>query len=332
MAPLVLVAAAAFALINGMNDLSAISGTSIATRAAHFWQTRLLAILGVCGGLLLASDAVARTVARDLFEPEGVARSVASAVWATSMLGAIAWGWLARSLGIPTSATHAFVGSLIGGTLVLTRRNDVLNWGLEQLFDAHRVGGILKVVGGLLVSPAVGLVLGWMLCHGAPLLARVARSGKGRAPLVRWLEWPALLAQAWFYGANDAHLVVGILMGAGVISAPHLLVLAAIVVGIGHGSASILRNTGRRVCRLRPVQALAAQVGAATGVGLAALVGAPASSTQVTVSALVGVGGAWRAAHIRWREVREVLLAWLVTIPAAALVGAAVGLVLSPFA
>lgn len=331
---LILLAGAAFALINGMNDVSAMSGTLLSTRAAHFWQTRMLGALGVTAGILAGGDAVAATVARDLINADRIP-DLGLAVWASALLGAVAWGGLARFLSIPTSATHAFIGGLMGATLVLTRDVEALHWGVADLVTDHRLTGILKVMSGLFLSPMIGFAAGWMLFR---LVKRIVRRGTpGANNAMRWLQWPALLAQTFFYGMNDAHTVIGILAGAAVtdvaepFSVPSWaswLVLGAMLAGIARGSRGIVRRMGRGMVRLGPVEAFSGQAAAAASVCLAGLAGAPTSSTQVTVSGLVGVGGAWRAAHVRWNEVRSVLGTWMLTIPAAAAAGALFGLVL----
>jgi len=328
---LVVVACVAFALLNGMNDLSGIIATLIATRALPARKAQLLGALGVTFGVVFGAAKVAETVATHLVHLDrgGFTGAPALAVWLGGISGAVVWGLAARKLGVPTSATHAFVGSLCGATMLASRQAGLINWGLD---------GVAKVGLGLVCSPLVGGALGFLLFRGLAALLRRA------TPRVEWIlkrgECLAVFAQAYSYGLNDAQKVMGVLMGAlmatpgvsgldphakfGVLLWVKLLAAGAVIVGTMIGSSKIIRTMGRGLFHVKPAEALSGQIAAAVSVFGASLTGAPVSSTQVTSSALVGVGGAWRPRHVRWKKVREILVTWVLTFPLAAGIGAVV--------
>lgn len=317
----------AFAAVNGMNDLSALSATLVSTRALSGRNAALLAAAGLWLGVMFGVDVVSRTVAVDLvsLHPPMTAVSMLS-VWLGAVLGAQSWGWLARRAGIPTSATHAYVGALCGATLIATGNPDLVNWGLHDLVATHRFRGVMKVFASLIFSPLLGGGLGYAL-H------RIFSSTLRRSGGVRVLECMTVFVQCGTYGLNDVHglmgLVVGALMAAGAWRDPGTVPLwvklaagVAMSLGAAAGSLRISRMMARGVISVQPVEALSAQLAATSAVLLAGMAAAPVSSTQVTSSALVGVGGAWRPRHVRWGKVREIVLTWVVTFPCALAVGA----------
>ncbi len=325
------------ALLNGMNDLSGMAATLMATRALQPRGAQLVAIGGVWLGILTGVAAVAQTVALGLIDLKqgGFEHAPALAVWFGGVVATVIWGTLARHLGIPTSATHAFVGSLCGATLAGTLRPELIHWGFREF--AHNPGqlhGITKVLAGLVLSPIVGGALGYSIFK--IISASLRRASRKANTRIRGLECLAVLLQAFSYGTNDAQKITGVLVGAltasGFVqhapSAPFVVplwiqILTAVSISVGAviGSAKIIRTMGRGLFHVLPAEAFSGQLAAAVSVYGASLTGAPVSSTQVTSSALVGVGGAWRPRHVRWHKVREILMTWVFTFPCSAIIG-----------
>ena len=345
---LIVLACVYMAMLNGMNDLSGMVATLIATRAAPVRAAQLIAVLGLWLGILVGVAAVSRTVATGLISEDfnHTHGALALTIWLGAIAGTVAWGTLARQLGIPTSATHAFVGSLCGAVLAATAQPGLVHWGWEEFVrnptDLH---GVMKVVAGLILSPVVGGSLGYLIFRvGAIVLARASR---GTAARLRGLECLAVFTQAFSYGTNDAQKVMGVLVGALIAahfvvyrSTDHSMVFAvplwvklltavAATVGAFIGSGRIIRTMGHGLFHVHPLEALAGQLASAASVYGASLTGAPVSSTQVISSALVGVGGAWRPRHVRWHKVRDILMTWVFTPPCAGLIGAAVTFVIA---
>jgi inorganic phosphate transporter, PiT family len=275
-------------------------------------------------GPLLVGAAVADTIGGIVT----VAPSAAAAVIGSGLGAAVAWNLLTWRLGLPSSSGHALVGGLVGAALVEGGRHAV-NWG--GLDGWHPIGAVGTLV-ALAISPLLGMLAALLVIRG---LRRLARRGTPRwhAP-VRAGEWGMSAALAFSHGANDAQKSIGViaalLLADGRIdrlAAPlwaKLACAAALTLGTGLGGWRIIRTVGRRIYRIQPVDGLASQT-ASTGVILgASLVGAPVSTTQVVASSVVGVGvGRRRWHHVRWEIVRQMGLAWAITIPATAALGGA---------
>jgi len=313
-----------------MSDMSGVIGSLCASRALCAKRARLLAIFGITVGLWAGSDAVSRTLAVDLVRLEGWPSGAAVLIWLSALAGCLTWVSLARRWGIPTSSTHALVGALSGATLMGTGDWGRVNWGVQAFLVDHQLGGILKVFLALVVSPLLGSALGFMIFR---LLARCLRQATARInEALRRLEVAMVLLQSVSYGCNDAHTVLGVFAGVGICLGPlqrtwlvnwpaRMTVSLGLAAGVMLGSTAIMRTMGRGLYLVRPAEALAGQAAAALAVFGAAGLGAPVSSSQITSSALIGAGGAWRPHHVRWRRVRDVLLTWVVTFPSAAVLG-----------
>jgi PiT family inorganic phosphate transporter len=233
------------------------------------------------------------------------------------------WNGLTWWRGLPSSSGHALLGGLVGAALAEGGAGSV-NWGG---FDGIKPVGVLGVAAVLTIAPLVGFAAGLVVDRA---LRRAARRStrRVRGP-VRAGQWIMSEGLALSHGANDAQKAVGVialLLVAGGelhhLAAPPWVELAcgvALTAGTALGGWPIVRTLGRRITRIRPIDALASQTGSTAVLLGASMLGAPVSTTQVVASSVVGVGGGqhrWR--HVRWRVVRAMLLAWLVTVPATA--------------
>lgn len=333
----ILLAALGFDITNGMNDLSGLLATTVRTRAASRRGAQIVVIIGVVVGLSVAPPFVARTLGEGLVhwgrERDGSLIRL-SAILA-SLLGALIWNLWARSHGMPASSTHGLVGGLIAAGLMAHLKPGSLHWGLAPLLYHLKLAGAVKVVAGLIFSPVLGFILGyfifsllaWLLVRATIFLNRVLRYG----------ELAALFLQSVSYGCNDAQKSIAMITTA--LYAANLLAyfqppwwasaLAGVALSIGCllGSLRIFRTVGFGIVRVRPLEAFSAQISAAGSVALAALTGAPVSSTQVVSGSVIGVGARSRFRGVRWLRARDILMTWFVTIPGAGLVTALIYLV-----
>ena len=282
-----------------------------------------LAALGNVVGPLVLGRAVADTVAGIVTVPDADVTRVLGA----ALTGAVIWNLVTWSRGLPSSSGHALLGGLVGAAVVEGGAGAVA-WGG---FDGPRPVGVWGVAAVLALAPVLGLVAGF----GAERVARRATrplTNAARGP-VRACQWVMAGGLAVSHGANDAQksvgIIVALLLAAGELghgSVPLWVELAcggALTVGTAFGGWPIVRTIGRRIMRLRPIDGLASETGSVAVILGASLAGAPVSTTQVVASSVVGVGGGrrrWR--HVRWPLVRSMLLAWLVTVPAAAALAA----------
>ncbi len=315
--------ALAFAATNGLHDASNAIATLVATRAARPRQALALAAVFNMLGPLLVGAAVASAIAGIVT----VQRSEAVGVIAAGLLAAVAWNLVTWRWGLPSSSGHALVGGLVGAALVAGGTGAVRWGGLDGI---HPVG-VFGACIALAVSPPLGAL-------AAFVLIRAARRGARRANR-RWRElaqagqWATSATLAFSHGANDAQKSVGViaalLLADGridALSAPLWAKIgcgAALTLGTAAGGWSIVRTVGRRIYHLHPVDGLCSQGASAAVILGASLVGAPTSTTQVVASSIVGVGGGrHRWHHVRWAVVRQMGVAWLVTMPASAAIAA----------
>jgi len=318
-----IVVALAFALTNGLHDAANSIATLVATRGARPGPAVVLAAGGNVLGPLLLGRAVADTVAGVV----SVERGHTVAVMGAALTGAVAWNVVTWARGLPSSSGHALLGGLAGAA-VADGGWATLHWGG---FDGVRpvgMGGVLVV---LALAPVIGFAAGLAVDRGARLATRRA-TRRLRGP-VRATQWAMSGGLALSHGANDAQKSVGV-VAVLLVATGHLTYLdpplwteltcgVALTVGTAFGGWPIIRTLGRRIVRLRPIDAVASQ-SASTAVLLAAsLAGAPVSTTQVVAASVVGVGaGRRRWRHVHWPLVRTMLLAWLVTVPVTAALAA----------
>jgi len=317
--------AVAFATTNGIHDASNAIATLVATRAARPGQAIVLASVFNMLGPLLLGAAVADTIGGIVTVPA----SAVTLVIGSGLAAAVAWNLTTWRFGLPSSSGHALVGGLVGAAL-LDGGLDAVNWG--GLDGWHPVG-VVGVLVALTVSPPLGALGAFVVIRGLGRIARRA-TRRWRGP-VRGGQWGMSAALAFSHGANDAQKSVGViaalLLADGRIdslAAPlwvKLVCAAALTAGTALGGWRIIRTVGRRIYRIQPIDGLASQSSSAGVIFGASLLGAPVSTTQIVASSIVGIGvGRRRRRHVHWRIVRDMGLAWIITLPAAGLLGAAI--------
>jgi PiT family inorganic phosphate transporter len=326
---LAVVAALAFAMTNGFHDAANAIATLVATRGAR--PGAALALAAICNllGPLLLGAAVADTIATIV----EVTPAQTIPVVGAALTAAVAWNVVTWWRGLPSSSSHALVGGLVGAGVV-EAGTGAINWG--GVAGGHPIG-VIGVLLGLAISPVLGFAAAWAI-------ELAARSGLRRATTrvsspVQRSQWLTSGWLAFSHGANDAQKSIGILAvlllahgTSASLSAPlwtKIACAAALTLGTALGGWRIVRTIGRRIFRIRPADGLVSQASSAAVILTASLLGSPTSTTHVVASSVVGVGvGRRRYRHVGWLVVREMLLAWVTTMPAAALLA---GLFLFPW-
>ena len=317
--------ALAFAATNGLHDASNAIATLVATRAATPLQAIIMASFFNMLGPLLLGAAVADTIAGIVT----VSPDEAVAVIGSGLAAAVTWNLLTWKRGLPSSSSHALVGGLVGAAIVEGGIHAV-QWG--GLDGWHPVG-VFGVLIALAISPVLGLLTALIVIR---LLRRFAhRATRKWIPIIGNSQWVTSATLAFSHGANDAQKSVGIiaalLLASGHINSldtPAWVIPAcsiALTLGTALGGWRIIRTVGQRIYRISSVDGLASQSSSAGVIFGASLLGAPTSTTQVVASSVVGIGGGrrrWR--HVNWEIVREMGLAWLITLPASALLAVAI--------
>jgi PiT family inorganic phosphate transporter len=320
---LAVVATLAFAVTNGFHDAANAIATLVATRGAR--PGAALALAAVCNllGPLLLGAAVANTIATII----DVTAAQTVPVVGAALTAGVAWNVVTWWRGLPSSSSHALVGGLVGAG-VAEAGTGAINWGGV---GGGRPVGVIGALVGLAISPLLGLGAGWAIELGVRRGLHRA-TARVNSPVLR-AQWLTSAWLAFSHGANDAQKSVGILavllLAGGTtqsLSAPvwtKVACAAALTVGTALGGWRIVGTIGRRIFRIRPVDGLVSQASSAAVILSASLLGAPTSTTQVVASSVVGVGvGRRRYRHVGWMVVRDMLLAWVTTIPAAALLAA----------
>ncbi len=299
-----------------MNDSSGLVAAAISTRALPLRLALVLAAVAVFLGFFVFGAAVALTIGRDLVQPNAITLDVLL----VAVVSAITWILFAVFAGLPSRSTHALVGGLTGAVIV------------SNGYQALMLGGLVKILLVLFAAPIVGAVVGYLVMR---LVQRLTRHASPRVSrLFNAIQPLNVIVLAISYGANDGQksvaLLIMALVGAHVQSnfdVPlwvSLICATAITVGIATGGRRTMRTVGRRIYKLRPVHAFAAQTAASGIVLTAALLGGPVSTPQVVSTSIMGVGSAERVSAVHWPVAEQIVTAWLVTIPASAVV--AVGL------
>ena len=316
-------AALVFDYINGFHDAANSIATVVSTRVLSPGKAVIWAAFFNFVAFFAFGTAVARTVGTGMID----IRVVTFAVIFAGLFGAIAWDLITWHFGLPTSSSHALIGGYAGAAIV------------EAGWGAIIPSGWTKTLLFIVVSPAVGLLAGLTIMIATYWVFR----GSTPARIDHWFRRLQLFSAALFslnHGANDAQKTMGIMAGvlatAGYIDKSHFMIPTWVVLAaysaIGLGTLSggwrIIHTMGSKITKLQPVHGFAAETGAATAVFLATSLGIPVSTTHAITGSIVGVGSTRRLSAVRWGVAGRIVWAWVLTIPAAGLIGAAMGLFL----
>jgi len=304
-----------FDFSNGFHDSANVVATIITTRALSPRKALILASICEFIGPFLFGTAVAHMIGKNIidlstFNPGTLDLSMLLII--AALIGAILWNLLTWYFGLPSSSSHALIGGMVGAVLVAYGPDKIL-W-----------KGLLYVVGSLVLSPLLGLWVGWFFLQITLYLSRNA------TPKINYffnrMQIPSSIALALSHGANDAQKSMGLIAMSLVILgfSPSFYVpwwvvascAAAIALGTASGGWKIIKTMGSKIYRLRSVHAFCAQTSSAAVILGAALVGGPVSTTHVVSSSIMGVGAGQRISAVRWGVAKNIVLAWFITIPA----------------
>jgi PiT family inorganic phosphate transporter len=311
----VIAAALLFDFTNGFHDAANAVATSISTRAVPpNVALAAAAVLNVIGALV--STHVAATLAKGIVDPGVVTQPVILG----GLVGAIAWNLLTWWWALPSSSSHCLIGGVAGAVLATSGSDSVL-W-----------SGILhKVLIPTLVAPLVGFAVGIALMVAILWVFRRANPGRLMRRF-RIAQLASASVMAFSHGSNDAQKTMGVitlaLFAGGHLSAlevPLWVKLAsALVIGLGtySGGRRIIRTLGMRLVKLTPAHGFAAETAASSVLLTTAYLGFPVSTTHVITTSVMGVGATERLSAVKWGLSLDIFAAWLVTLPAAGIVGA----------
>jgi PiT family inorganic phosphate transporter len=313
----IIATALAFDFINGFHDAANSIATVVSTRVlpprvavawAAFFNFIAFLVFGVH---------VARTIGKGVVDPSVVTPAIILA----GVLGAILWNLLTWWLGLPTSSSHALIGGFVGGAVSAAGPGVVL------------LPGVIKIAQFIVLSPLIGMVLGFFNMW---LVSWIFRRSSPSAvdQLFRRLQLLSAAAFSIGHGGNDAQKTMGIITALlystghlkGEFHVPAWVVLssfAAIGLGTMTGGWRIVRTMGMSLTKLRPVGGFCAETAGAVTLFATTLTGIPVSTTHTITGAIVGVGSTRRLSAVKWGVAGRIVWAWVLTMPAAALIGAA---------
>jgi inorganic phosphate transporter, PiT family len=317
---LILVVAIAlfFDFTNGFHDTANSIATSVSTRALSPRLAVLsAAVLNFIGAFFFFK--VAATVAKGIVNPDAITLKIVLA----GLVGAITWNLITWYLGLPSSSSHALIGGIVGAAVAATGGFGVVQW--AGLKEKVLIPSLLAPVLGLLGAAALMTMILWIIRRHSPGVVN---------RIFRRLQLVSGGFVAFTHGTNDAQKTMGVITLALIVSghqsAEHFNVplwvkisaASAMAAGTYAGGWRIIRTLGSRVAKLQPPQGFAAQTSTAAILWLTARYGFPVSTTHTVSGSVLGAGASTRFSAVRWGVAGNILVAWVMTIPCAGLVGA----------
>ena len=305
-----------FDFVNGFNDSANSIATVIGTRVLKpIHAVTLSAIMNFVGPFIFGV-AVATTIAKGIVSSDDITVYMIIG----GLAGAIGWSTLCTYFGLPISNSHSLVGGIMGA--------GIAGLGFETLV----FGGLSKIFAGIVIAPVGGLIFGLLLTG---LIITIFAN---RRPTVvnKTFGRLQIISSAWFaltHGANDGQKTMGIivliLFSAGII--PELdmplwvIFAAATAMGLGtfFGGYKVIKTLGMKITKLKPYQGFAAETGGGLMLAIFATLGIPASTTHAITGTIMGAGAVRRRRAVRWKVGRQIVFAWIITIPGSAALGIA---------
>lgn len=308
---IIIVIAWAYDFYNGANDAANSIATTVSTRVLTPFQAVLLAAVLNFAGALFTTE-VAKTIGKGIVSAEFMVPMVII----SAVSGAVIWAAFATYKGIPVSITHCIIGGIVGAGIT-SRGFDAINW-----------AGFKKIGVGMITSPIGGFVLGFLLIVALFWMFKNYNPGRansifGKSQLI------SASFMAFTHGMNDTQNAMGIitiaLMAGGFLQSFEvpLWVMAgsAFFMGIGtfYGGKKVIKTMGMKLVKIRPIEGFSAETASAGVIFIASILGIPISTTHVISCAIMGVGSSRRFSAVRWGIAGNIIAAWILTIPAAAI-------------
>jgi inorganic phosphate transporter, PiT family len=313
---MLVIVALVFDFMNGFHDAANSIATVVSTGVLKPYQAVMWAAFFNFVAILLFELKVAATVGKGIVDADFVDNHLIFG----ALIGAIAWNVITWYYGLPSSSSHALIGGMIGATIAKAGTGPLL------------APGIIKTTSFIVVAPLLGMLLSGIIIVAVSWICR----RRTQRQTDRWFRRLQLVSSAMYsigHGGNDAQKTMGIiwllLMSAGLATPQHLPTwvivscYVAIALGTLFGGWRIVKTMGQRITKLKPVGGFAAETGGAISLFLATNLGIPVSTTHTITGAIIGVGSAQRVRAVRWGVAGNIIAAWVLTIPAAALIAAA---------
>ncbi|BAH06301.1 inorganic phosphate transporter [Clostridium kluyveri] len=310
----IVIIALVFDIINGFHDSANAIACCVSTRVLTLKDAVVMsAFFNFIGAFM--SVKVAQTVGKGIVNPNDITQNVIIA----ALLGAIIWNLITWYFGIPSSSSHALIGGLVGSAIVYKSSFLIINWG--SLF--------FEVILWLILSPIMGFIIGFVFMTIMNMILKNTRPSTVTKIFSKAQIFSAMLI-AFNHGGNDAQKTMGIITMT-LVSTGFLQVFAvplwvkvccalAMALGTGLGGKKIIKTMGCKMAKMAPVNGFSAEMGASAVIFTATMFNAPVSTTHIITTAIMGVGASKRFSAVRWAVVKDIVFAWIVTIPGCALI------------
>lgn len=310
----IIIIALIFDFINGFHDSANAIACSVSTRVLTLKQAVVMsATMNFVGAF--TSVKVAETIGNGIIDPSHVVPEIII----TALIGAIIWNLITWYFGMPSSSSHALVGGLIGSAIVTSHSLTIVNW--STFF--------WKVVLWLILSPIIGFIIGFVFMTILRFILRNTTPFKVTKIFSKAQIFSGMLI-ALNHGGNDAQKSMGIitmaLVSAGFLdhfSVPvwvKICCAISMALGTSFGGKKIIKTMGSGMAKLAPVNGFSAEMGASTVIFIATMFHAPVSTTHIITTAIMGVGAAKRVSSVRWALAKDIVIAWIITIPCSAFI------------
>ncbi|KPH74309.1 inorganic phosphate transporter [Oceanobacillus caeni] len=322
---LIVISALVFDFINGFHDTANAIATSVSTRALSPRRAIILAaVMNFVGALTFTG--VAQTITSGIANPFELENGLTVILGA--LFAAIAWNLITWYFGIPSSSSHAIIGAITGAVIVAA--------GLQ----AVHFGGFLSILEGLLLSPIIAFVVGYLIYAIIKVLFKNANLSKTNKQFRR-VQILTAAVQSYAHGTNDAQKSMGIITMALIVGGLHdttdvpfwvqLSCATTMALGTSVGGWRIIKTVGGKIMKIRPVNGVAADLTGAAVIFGATLIHLPVSTTHVISSAILGVGSSHRVKGVNWGIAKRMVITWVITLPISAMLGGLFCLILNLF-
>lgn len=322
---LIVIFALAFDFINGFHDTANAIATAVSTKALKPRHAILLAaIMNFVGAMTFTG--VAKAITKDIVDPFTLQNG--SVVILAALIAAIAWNLLTWYYGIPSSSSHAIIGSIAGAAIAAAG------------FSSLNYTGFLKILQALIISPIIAFVLGYIVYSIFKIVFKdnnLTKTNKG----FRIFQIFTAALQAYSHGTNDAQKAMGIitmaLIASGQLTSDDIpfwvQIACATAMGLGTsvGGWKIIKTVGGNIMKIRPVNGVAADLTGALIIFGATYIHLPVSTTHVISSSIMGVGASHRLKGVKWGTAQRMLITWVITLPISATLAGLIYYILNLF-
>ncbi|MCM2533798.1 inorganic phosphate transporter [Neobacillus pocheonensis] len=312
---LIVIGSLAFDFINGFHDTANAIATSVSTKALKPRQAILLAaVMNLIGAISFTG--VAKTISKGIVDPFTLHNG--SVVILAALISAIAWNLITWYFGIPSSSSHAIIGSIAGAAIA------------AEGFHILNYSGFLNILEALILSPILAFVVGYILYSIFKVVFRNFNLTKTNRSF-RYIQIATAALQSYSHGTNDAQKSMGIITMA--LIANKILpanadipfwvqASCAIAMGLGTsiGGWKIIKTVGGKIMKIRPINGVAADLTGAAIIFGATYIHLPVSTTHVISSGILGVGSAHRIKGVKWDTAQRMIITWVITLPITAII------------